>query len=191
MQLSQAQSNAAGQIVDLIVTRLGEKRSVHAETAITSAARLAGSLLFSSFGLDLKDCEPGTVVLSEQANDQGPQLVSILGGILQLMDVPLDAQRLNAQPTALGEELKLTTLEALRLFRDDALKIAHDNELTLEEAAQAAAAATAFIVRECSKTIGAEVGFNVAAFGFIEGCKTAPPRATAASAPAKPWFKLW
>ena len=177
MHISNAQSDAASQMVDLIATRLGEARAVHPETAIATAARVAGSLLLSSFGLDLKDCAPGTIVLSEQANEKGPQLISILGGMLQLMKVPLDAQRLNAEPGARGAKPTLTTLEALELFSDDALKIARENGLTLEEAAQAAAVAAAFLVRECSKSIGAEVGFNVAAFGFIEGCKTVPPRA--------------
>jgi len=79
----------------------------------------------------------------------------------------------------------------LELFRDGALEIARSKGLTFEEAAQAAAVATAFIVRECSRTIGAEVGFNAAAFGFIEGSKTAPPLAGAMPAPAKkPWYKL-
>ncbi len=192
MQISEAQSDAAGQIVDLIVNRLGEGRAVHPETAIASAARIAGSFLLSSFGLELKDCTPGTFVLSEQANEKGPHLVSILGGMLELMKVPLDAQRLNAQPAARGEQPTLNTLETLELFRDGALKIARDKGLTLEEAAQAAAVATAFIVRECSTTIGAEVGFNAAAFGFIEGAKTVPPLAGVMSARAKwPWYKLW
>ena len=185
MQVSEAQSDAAGQIVDLIANRLGEGRAVHPETAIASAARIAGSLLFSSFELELKDCAPGTVVLSEQANEKGPQLISILGGMLELMKVPLDAQRLNAQPAARGEQPTLNTLETLVLFRDGALKIAQDQGLTLEEAAQAAAVATAYIVRECSAAIGAEVGFNAAAFGFIEGSKTAPPHAGTTSPPVK------
>lgn len=193
MQISQAQSDAAGQIVDLIATRLGQKeRAVHPETAIASAARLAGSLLFSSFGIELKDCAPGTVVLSEQANEKGPQLISILGGMLQLMKVPLNAKELNARPTARGAEPKLTTLQTLELFRDDALKIAKDKGLTLEEAAQSAAVATAFIVRECSKDITAEIGFNAAALGFIEGCKTAPPRNVTESVQTKkPWYRPW
>lgn len=180
------QSDAAGQMVDLIANRLGERRAVHPETAIASAARVSGSLLFSSFGLDLKDCAPGTVVLSHDANEKGPQLVSILGGMLQMMKVPLNAEWLNAHPTNRGAEPKLTTLETLEMFLEDSLNIARDKGLTLEEAAQAAAVATAFIVRECSKSIGAEVGFNAAAFGFIEGCKTAPPRTA-----KKPWYRPW
>ncbi len=53
--------------------------------------------------------------------------------------------------------------------------IARNNGLGLKEAAQAAAMATAFVVKECSRNLGPEVGFNVAAYGFIEGCKTVPP----------------
>jgi hypothetical protein len=34
---------------------------------------------------------------------------------------------------------------------------------------------TAFIVSEGAGNIGPEVGFSIAAYGFIEGCKTVPP----------------
>ena len=55
------------------------------------------------------------------------------------------------------------------------MSIARANGLELKEAAHAAAMATAFIVKECAKDIGAETSFNIAAYGFIEGCKTVPP----------------
>ena len=70
---------------------------------------------------------------------------------------------------------KLTVVQSLALLQEGAMRITSENGLGLEESAQAGAMATAFIVKECAKSIGGEVGFNVAAFGFIEGCKTAPP----------------
>lgn len=192
-QISSAQSRAAGAFVDLVATRLGKDRGVHSETAIACTARLAGSLLLRSFNLNLSAMEPGSVVLSNEANEKGPQLINILAAFLHGQGVSLDAQKLGGSHVSRGEEPRLTILQTTDLLQDDALRIAHDNGLSLEEAAQAAALATAFIVSECSKSIGAEVGFNIATFGFIEGCKTVPTLSTSrqGQAKGKPWYRFW
>jgi hypothetical protein len=54
--------------------------------------------------------------------------------------------------------------------------------------------ATAFIVEECARDIGADVAFNIAAFGFVEGSKTVPPALAASSlahAKKAPWYRFW
>jgi len=55
------------------------------------------------------------------------------------------------------------------------LRIAQENNLDLEQVAQATTLATAFIVAECGRSIGAETALNVAVYGLIEGTKTVPP----------------
>lgn len=181
-------------MVDLIANRVGSERAVHPETAIACAARLAGSLLLRSFGLKLEGFAPGAVLLSNEANGRGPQLIGILGGALQNMGVALDQTKLGGDNSMRGQAPKFTLVESLGLVQDDALRIANECGLGLEEAAQAAALATAFIVQECAKDIGGEVGFNAAVYGFIEGCKTVPPSLRSEVATPKdkrPWYKLW
>lgn len=133
------------------------------------------------------------MVLSNEANEKGPQLMNILAGYLHSQGVSLAEDKLGGSHAARGEEPRLTVVQATDFLQDDALRIAQDNRLSLEEAAQAAAVATAFIVRECAKSIGAEVGFNVAAFGFIEGCKTVPAVITTRQGQdkGKPWYQFW
>jgi hypothetical protein len=46
--------------------------------------------------------------------------------------------------------------------------------LSAHEAAQAAAVATALLIRHCAKILDANVAFGIAVYGFIEGSKTAP-----------------
>lgn len=179
MSNQEAQNKVAGAFVDLVATKAGATRAVHPETAIASAARLSGGLLLRSFDLDLKKFEPGSVLLSEQANEQGPQLINILAAMLQNFGIKLDKAKLGGNALR-GEEPKLSVLESLTLLQDGALRIAGDNHLNLKEASQSAAMATAFIVKECAKTISAEVGFNVAVYGLIAGSKTVPPRLHAA-----------
>lgn len=195
MQITQAQNKAVGEFVDLIASKAGNSgRAVHPETAISSAARVAGSLLLRSFNLRIESASPGTVVLSNEANEKGPQLINIMAAFLSSAGVPLDQALMGGEQAQRGAEPQLSTLQALSLLQADALKIANSNKLSLEEAAQSAALATAFIVKECVRNLRAETGFNVAAFGFIEGSKTVPPpisKDTATPSRGKPWYKLW
>jgi hypothetical protein len=45
------------------------------------------------------------------------------------------------------------------------MAIGKRHQLSAEQMAQAGALATGFIVKECAPQIGAETGFNVAAYG--------------------------
>jgi hypothetical protein len=194
LHISAAQNKAAGEFVDLVASKLGSGRAVHSETAIASAACLAGSLLFRSFELNVPSAEPGQVVLSNEANEQGPQLIGIMSAMLQHFGVSLAQEKLGGDSAKRGGFPQLSTVESLELLQEDALQIAATNGLNLQEAAQAAAMATAFTVKECAAHLGAEVGFNIAAFGFIEGCKTMPPAVGGKQeppAPKKPWYKRW
>ena len=46
--------------------------------------------------------------------------------------------------------------------------------LLANEAAQAAAVATALLIRHCAKGLDPNIAFGIAVYGFIEGSKTAP-----------------
>jgi hypothetical protein len=194
LKITQAQNDAAGELVELIASQLGNGRAIHPETAISTSARLAGSLLFRSFNLDFAHAEPGTVVLSEQANEKGPMLVNTLMAYLSAMNVALDEQRLHGDAASRGAPPQLDILLGLSRLQQEAIAIGERHKLSLDQTAQAAALATGFVIRECAKNISAETGFNVAVYGFIEGSKTVPPQiADAPRTPSaeKPWYKFW
>ena len=175
MQISAAQNKAAGELVDLVASQLGAGRAVHAETAVASVARLAGSLLFRSFNLNVQPDQPGTIILSNEANEEGPQLISIMAAMLQHFGVSLNQEMLGGEPSKRGGAPQLSVVESLALLQEDAMYIAQNNGLGHKEAALAAAMATAFVIKECARSINPEIGFNIAAFSIVEGCKTAPP----------------
>jgi hypothetical protein len=133
------------------------------------------------------------VILSNEANIKGPQLVRIIEAFLSNAGILLDKSLLGGEKAQRGAEPELSTLQTLLLLQTDALNISKRNGLSLEQAAHSAALATAFIVKECARNIPAEIGFNVAAFGIVEGSKTAPPPITQdSSTPStKPWYRLW
>jgi hypothetical protein len=191
-QLVERQNKAAGAFVDMIASGLGNGRAVDSATAIICSARIAGNLLFQSFGFNMKELTPGTVILSEEANEQGPELINILAASLHHHQIPLNEATLSQQQIK-PEEFKLDALETLGLFQKTAQNIARENNLNFKEAAQSAAMATSFIVRECAANIGAETGYKIAIYGFVEGSKTVPVPMIEiqAKSETKPWYKFW
>lgn len=160
-------------MAEVFVTRLGKDRGVHSETAIAAAARMAGTMLFRSFGLDTSKMPPGAVVLSNEANEKGPELIDIVVGMMQQYGLQPDQGKL-ARVDERGEPPKLTVLETQELLEDDLTRVRQQYQLNLEEGAHSCALTTAWLMQECAPKIGLEVGFNIAAYGFIEGSKTVP-----------------
>lgn len=192
MNIEKKHFDAAGAMVDLIAARLGKGRAVHSETAIAAAARMSGMMLFRTFGFDTTKMPAGAAVLSEEANERGPQLLNIVASMLQKYELQPDQDKL-AKVNERGEPPKLTVLETQDLLEDDLNEIRKKFALSLEDGAHAGALAVAFIIKECTPTIGLEVGFNAAAFGFIEGCKTVPRSGgiQPTDAAKRPWYKPW
>lgn len=74
----------------LILAKLTDERGVHAETAVSAAARMAGTFLLRSLDLPITKLEPGAPVLSDAANERGPELVEILALALREMKMAID-----------------------------------------------------------------------------------------------------
>jgi hypothetical protein len=117
LQITEEQNRAAGDFVDLIAGQLGAGRAIHPETAIAASARISGSLLLRSFGFDLESQEPGTVLLSNEANEKGPNLVNLLGALLAKNKVELNSTKLGGASVHRGAEPKLSTQQSLALLQ--------------------------------------------------------------------------
>ncbi len=162
--------DAAGEMLKVFASRLGQNGTLHSETVIAAAARMAGTMLFRSFGLDTSKVPPGTAVLSNEANEKGPELLNIVGGMLTKYGLQPDKEKL-ARVDDRGEPPKLAVLEMQEVLEDDLTAVRAKYGLSLEDGARACALATARLIREGGPEIGLEVGFHIAAYGFIEGAK--------------------
>ena len=195
LNITPEQNKAIGELVDLVASNVGVERAIHPATAISTAARLSGSFLFRTFGVQTESLEPGSILLSEQANEEGTQLINIVGSYLTNSNIAIDQTKIGAVGEDKELEPKLTFLGAISLVQNEALEICKRHGLNMEQSAQSAATATAFIVKECAAQIGAETGFNVAIYGFIEGSKTVPPlfvsTLSKSNQTQKPWYKFW
>jgi hypothetical protein len=171
---------------------------LHAETLIASVARMAGSMMYRSFNFD-KAIEPGTAVLSDQANIHGPKLMNVMFVTLQQLGDKVGQDSLNSE-YASAKFSQLTFRESHDRLAPFFLKYCEVTPMALQDAALGAAIATGILVHDCREVLSADKGSAIAVYGFVEGTKTAPfplasgenpsPPSTA-SAEKKPWYKVW
>lgn len=205
MGITENQNKAVNDIVEMIVNIVGKgSREIDTTEAISSTARLAGSFFFRSFEFEINDAKPGTVMLSEEANTKGPQLVNITQAVLQNFGIQIDNSKMS---NGNQKQAESNLLDVLGEIQNPALEIMKANELTYEQMAQSSAIATAFIIQQ-SNNITPEEGFGTAIYHYIEGTKTYPPEFSNApnktdtiNTPkkekanhkneSKPWWKFW
>lgn len=170
---------------------------LHVETLITSVARMAGSLMYRSFSID-KAIEPGTAVLSDQANVHGPKLMNVMLVTLQQLGDKVGQDNLNSE-YASAKFSQLTFKESHERLAPFFLKYCEVTPMALQDAALGAAIATGIIVHDCREVLSVDKGSAIAVYGFVEGTKTAPfpfvsaepPLFPVSSEKKKPWYKVW
>lgn len=167
------QQEPALEFFNATIAFLQDEKGVHLETAIAASARMAGTYLFRSFGFELTDAEPGQAVLSEVANERGPELVNILACVLHENSIAFDDSALEADPGP-EHEPHLSFLETQAALEPRYEEIRHCHGLSYENAAHAAAAATAGLIIQGAGVLDPAIAFNIAVYGFIVGSKTVP-----------------
>ncbi|MES2763244.1 MAG: hypothetical protein V4677_13610 [Bacteroidota bacterium] len=201
MEITNNQNDAVNDIVEMVVNVIGNgSREIDTTEAISSTARLAGSFLFRSFGFKINDAKPGTVMLSEEANIKGPQLVNITHAVLQNFGIQIDNNKMSNGNQKHSESNFVDVISKVQV---PALDIMKKRELSYEQMAQSTAIATAFIIQQ-SGNITPEEGFGIAIYHYIEGSKTNPPEFNLVAksetkkqeeknsdGQTKPWWKIW
>jgi len=171
---------------------------LHAETLIASVARMAGSLMYRSFGFD-KAITPGTSVLSDQANIHGPKLMNVMFATLHQLGHKVGETDLNREYLS-PKFSQLTFKESHDRLAPFFLKYCEVTPMALQDAATGAAIAAGILVHDCREVLSVDKGSAIAVYGFVEGTKTAPfpvgtgdkpPSQQDAAEKKKPWYKPW
>lgn len=172
MTISDQQNEAVQQIIEMLAQTPGYKsRAMEGPEAISSAARLAGSFLFRSFGLDTRGVKPGGVLMSGESNSQGPRLIGITFAVLQQLGVQLEKKKM---PVGNPLPVSVSFVDSIAKIQKPALEIMESKGLSFEEMSHSAAIATALIIHGAPAVV-AEDAFVSAIFYFIEGANTVPP----------------
>lgn len=167
-----AQLKAARAIANIAIETATTERGAHAETAISAAARMAGTLLFRTFGLPTSGMTPGSMVLSDFANERGPVLLEVMQEGLKGLGVTLNGSTVSAVPD--DNVPHLTIVEMQQRMDARIAQVAATNGLVGEDAARACALAAAILIDMTKSVLDPAIGFAVAAYGFVEGTKTVP-----------------
>ena len=150
---------------------------MHPPTVIAACARMAGTSLFRSFGLRLPGVDPGQTVLSNEADEHAPMLLRVAARILANLGVALPS----SPPSPVGDDQAkpmLEFLETQRRLEPLFSPIQARHALSLRQAAQASAIAVALLIHHFARHLPPSTAFGLAAFGFVEGSKTAPDPVT-------------
>jgi len=72
---SRAQYETSADLTQAILSKLAAEKGVHAETAASVSARMAGVLLLGSRRLPLANLKPGSLGFSDRVNRLGPRVL--------------------------------------------------------------------------------------------------------------------
>ena len=143
---TQDQLKAADSIAETISRSLSE---LHAETAVSSAARLAGTFLFREFNFPAKNIAPGTTVLSDKANEAAPLLFNTLAVTLQVFGVKTDPKKRAHFPgTQSSHASRLSVTETQIRCELPIRKVTARFRLSSQEAAQSCAIAAGRLIHD-------------------------------------------
>lgn len=158
-------------IVDLVAEEIGDiNRVIIPEQAISSCANLIGYSMFMSFGFNTDKLEPGSILLSEQANEMGPRVIGRLESEISQYGLKIDQTKVKYGKN----EKNLTYIETLKKIQKRFIELINKYNYSYEEAMIIAISATAFIINNVSSKIDVSEGFGISIFGIIEGSKTVP-----------------
>lgn len=172
-QSTQAVEAAAREFAAAAAAVLKLPNGWHPPTVVAACARMAGTYLFRSFGLELSGAQPGQAVLSDAANQYGPALLQYMASVLQGLGIQIANSPPNDSTNAGAKPMRVF-LDTQRLLEPIFDPIRTKFGLSTAQAARAAAAATAVLIYQFAKHFDSNAAFGVAAYGITEGSKTAP-----------------
>lgn len=170
---TQPQLFAASEIAGLVRKALRTPQGVPHERAILTGSLLAGSFLLRSLDVPLAGLAPGSMVLSDAANEQGPLLVQTLGTGLAVLKVPIQMAWLRG-PREPGEAAFVSVTEAQTFVEREILAASARHALTMEQTAHACALAVAQMIHMSANELDPHRSFELATWGFVAGTKTVP-----------------
>lgn len=145
------------------------------ETVLFAASWLAGTSLYRSLGIEAQ-LEPGTVVLSEKANEEWPKLMRTFLYLLPKFGVLVnEADAATEISTEHRSQQDLLTIQ--NALQKPYNEIMQRHGFDFAEGAKTGAVLCALLLKAyCATTQRLQPGLaaSIVAMGFIEGAKTSP-----------------
>lgn len=182
--------DAATEVMEIFDRNFRTPQGPHAGTALSAAGWLAGTSLFRSFG-HAQNPEPGTVMLSEKANQESQKMLHLFTYYLFQSGAPIRPEQYILQVPEAHKPLQ-TILQVQAAHQDEYNAIMKRHGLDYLEGARAGmivcSMAFGYLCLQ-RKDIDPRIGAGIIATGIIAGAKTVPmplkPQGSPSSAPAE------
>ena len=175
VEIAKRRQQAVVEVLRLFEQHFQTTLESHPETVLYAAAWLAGTSLYRSLGYE-QSIAPGTVVLSEKANQQWPKLMNVFVFILGHDGINITPGDLDYRIPTKNQPRK-TILQIQEVFQDQYNEIMRKHGFGYFEGAVTGAAVCVFAFKfHCilNKQLDQKLAAAIVAMGFIEGTKTTP-----------------
>jgi hypothetical protein len=148
--------------------------SLHPVTLIAACARMAGAQFLRSTGLVTSGMQPGSALLSPEANVGTTLLLRTCAAVLASLGHQLPTH----PPASLAEDFQHVREDFLQSHKRLAPvveRLRMQYHLDQSQMARAGAVATALTIHSVRTNVPPDRAFGIASFAFTEGAKTVPP----------------
>jgi hypothetical protein len=164
---------AVEQLYEMLAAGLTTDDGLHPGTFVAAAGYLAGAALFRSFGFDMARTEPGTIVLSEQANEWWPKLASLFLHLLRSNGIELTGADIVLEPPS-EHGPRRDFMEIVAIFQNRFYGLALGDPPDLMRAAYVATATAALAAFRHRTQLDPKIALGIAGLAFVEGSKRVP-----------------
>jgi hypothetical protein len=164
---------ASAELTQTILSKLATEKGIHAETAVSAAARMAGTLLLRSCRLPVANFKPGSPIFSDQVDELGPRVLESVDKALALLKIPIDTKKVKYDISNANQPL-MKLLEMQSLLDPSFRMILQKHGLSDEEGAHAAAISAAVIIEKTKGVLNPYTAYAIVVEGLVAGSKTVP-----------------
>jgi hypothetical protein len=173
--LQKNRADAAAEVMGIFDRHFRTPQGIHPGTVLSAAAWLAGTSLYRSFGYT-QNPEPGTVMLSEKANQEFPRLLDLFTYYMVKGGTQIPPEQFILEPP---ETLKprMTILEIQEAHQDEYNAIMKKHKLDYLDGARAGMIVCSMLFNyHCVKRqdLDPRLGAGIISMGVVTGAKTAP-----------------
>lgn len=166
---------AATEVMGIFDRHFRSPQGAHAGTVLSAGAWLAGTSLQRSFGY-AQNSEPGTMVLSEKANQEWPKLLRLFMYYMDKGGIQLKTDQFIRQIPDTHKPQK-TILQIQEAYQDEYNAIMKQHGLNYQDGARAGIIVCSMLFNyHCVKRQDTDprLGAGIVSMGIIDGTKTTP-----------------
>jgi hypothetical protein len=173
--LQKNRANAATEVMGIFDRHFRTPEGIHPGTVLSAGAWLAGTSLYRSFGYT-QNPEPGTVVLSEKANQEFPKLLDLFTYYIFQSGTQIKPDQFILQIPDAFKPLQ-TILQIQEAHQDEYNAIMKRHRLDYLDGARAGVIVCSMLFNyHCVKRqdLDPRLGAGIISMGIVAGAKTAP-----------------